>query len=54
MASYSSSSYSNSLYDLTGVYFDSTNQSASSSSVNLDELDSRYLIKVPEALYQII
>jgi hypothetical protein len=45
MASYSNSSYSNSFYDLTGVYFNSTNQSSSSSSVDLDVLDSRYLIK---------
>jgi hypothetical protein len=43
MASYSNSTYSNSLYDLTGVYFNSTNQS--SSSVDLDQLDARYLIK---------
>ena len=43
MASYSNSSYSNSFYDLTGVYFNSTNQS--SSSVDLDQLDARYLIK---------
>ena len=45
MASYSNSSYSNSFYDLTGIYFNSTNQSSSSSSVDLDVLDSRYLIK---------
>jgi hypothetical protein len=45
MASYSNSSYSNSFYDLTGVYFNSTNQSASSLSVDLDKLDARYLIK---------
>jgi len=43
MASYSNSSYSNSFYDLTGVYFNSTNQS--SSLVDLDQLDARYLIK---------
>ena len=43
MASYSNSTYSNSFYDLTGVYFNSTNQS--SSSVDLDQLDGRYLIK---------
>ena len=43
MASYSNSSYSNSFYDLTGVYFNSTNQS--SSLVDLDKLDARYLIK---------
>ena len=45
MASYSNSSYSNSFYDLTGVYFNSTNQNSSSLSVDLDVLDSRYLIK---------
>jgi hypothetical protein len=45
MASYSNSTYSNGFYDLTGVYFNSTNQSASSSSVDLDQLDARYLIK---------
>jgi hypothetical protein len=43
MASYSNSTYSNSFYDLTGVYFNSINQS--SSSVDLDQLDPRYLIK---------
>jgi hypothetical protein len=43
MASYSNSTYSNSFYDLTGVYFNSTNQS--SSSVDSDQLDARYLIK---------
>ena len=43
MASYSNSTYSNSFYDLTGVYFNSTNQS--SSLVDLDKLDARYLIK---------
>ena len=45
MASYSNSSYFNTFYDLTGVYFNSTNQSSSSSSVDLDKLDARYLIK---------
>jgi hypothetical protein len=45
MASYSTSSYSNSFYDLNEVYFNSTNQSASSSAVDLDLLDARYLIK---------
>ena len=45
MASYSNSTYSYSVYDLTGVYFNSTNQSSSSSSVGLDKLDTRYLIK---------
>jgi hypothetical protein len=45
MASYSNSSYSNSFYDLTGIYFNSTIQSASSSSIDLDVLDARYFIK---------
>jgi len=46
MASYSNSTYSNSLYDLNGVYFNSTSQSSgSTSSVDLDALDARYLIK---------
>ena len=45
MASYSNTTYSNSLYDLNGVYFDSTSQSNSSSAVDLDALDTRYLIK---------
>jgi hypothetical protein len=43
MASYSNSTYSNIFYDLTGVYFNSTNQS--SSFVDLDQLDLRYSIK---------
>ena len=43
MASYSNSSYSNSFYDLTGIYFNSASQS--SSYVDLDQLDARYLIK---------
>jgi hypothetical protein len=45
MASYSNSIYPNTFFDLTGVYFNSTNQSSSSSSVDLDKLDARYLIK---------
>ena len=45
MASYSNSTYSNSLYDLNGVYFNSTRQSSGSSAVDLDALDARYLIK---------
>ena len=45
MASYSNTTYSNSLYDLNGVYFNSTSQSNSSSAVDLDALDTRYLIK---------
>jgi hypothetical protein len=54
MASYSNSTYSNSFYDLTGVYFKSTNQS--SLSVDLDKLDARYLIKSSggTTVYQII
>ena len=43
MASYSNSSYSNSFYDLTGVYFNSTSQT--SSNIDIDELDTRYLQK---------
>jgi len=45
MASYYNSTYSNSVYDLTVVYFNSTNQSSSSTSIDLDKLDARYLIK---------
>jgi hypothetical protein len=45
MASYSNLSCPNSFNDLTGIYFNSTNQSSSSSSVDLDVLDSRYLTK---------
>jgi len=43
MASYSNSSYSNSFYDLTGVYFNSTSQT--SSNIDIDESDTRYLQK---------
>ena len=32
-------------FDLSGVYFNSTTQSSGSSSVDLDELDKRYLLK---------
>jgi hypothetical protein len=42
MASYSNSTYSNSFYDLTGVYFNPTS-SSSTSSINISELDARYL-----------
>jgi len=45
MASYSNTTYSNGIYDLNGVYFNSTSQSNSSSAVDLDALDTRYLIK---------
>jgi len=44
MVSYSGSSYTNDFFDLSGVYFNSTSQS-SSSAVDLDELDKRYLLK---------
>jgi len=44
MVSYSGSSYTNEFFDLSGVYFNSTSQS-SSSAVDLDELDKRYLLK---------
>ena len=43
MVSYSSSSYTNDFFDLSGVYFNSTSQS--SSSIDIDELDTRYLQK---------
>jgi len=43
MVSYSSSCYKNDFFDLTGVYFNSTSQS--SSSIEIDELDTRYLLK---------
>ena len=32
-------------FDLSGVYFNSTTQTSGSSSVDLDELDKRYLLK---------
>ena len=44
MVSYSNTSYTNDFFDLSGVYFNSTSQS-SSSAVDLDELDKRYLLK---------
>ena len=44
MVSYSDTSYTNDFFDLSGVYFNSTSQS-SSSAVDLDELDKRYLLK---------
>ena len=43
MVSYSSSSYTNDFFYLTGVYFNSTSQS--SSSIDIDELDTWYLQK---------
>ena len=45
MVSYTSSSYTTDFFDLSGVYFNSTTQSSGSSSVDLDELDKRYLLK---------
>jgi hypothetical protein len=44
MVSYSDTSYTNEFFDLSGVYFNSTSQS-SSSALDLDELDKRYLLK---------
>ena len=44
MVSYTSSSYTTDFFDLSGVYFNLT-QSSGSSSVDLDELDKRYLLK---------
>jgi len=44
MVSYSGSSYTNDFFDLSRVFFNSTSQS-SSSAVDLDELDARYLLK---------
>ena len=43
MVIYSSSSYTNDFFDLSGVYFNPTSQS--SSSIDIDELDTRYLQK---------
>ena len=43
MVSYSSSSFTNDFFDLSGVYFNSTSQS--SSSIDINELDTRYLQK---------
>jgi len=45
MVSYTSSSYTTDFFDLSGVYFNLTTQSSGSSSVDLDELDKRYLLK---------
>jgi len=45
MVSYSSSGYTNDFFDLSGIYFNSTSQGGGSSSVDLDELDRRYLLK---------
>ena len=45
MVSYSGSSYTNDFFDLSGFYFISTSQGGRSSSVDLDELDRRYLLK---------
>jgi len=45
MVSYSNSGYENDFFDVSEVYFNSTPQSSSSSAVDLDELDARYLLK---------
>jgi hypothetical protein len=45
MVSYSSSGYTNDFFDLSGIYFNSKSQGGDSSSVDLDELDRRYLLK---------
>ena len=43
MTSYNNTNYSNDFFDLTGIYFNSTSQT--SSNINIDELDIRYLQK---------
>ena len=43
MASYNNTNYSNDFFALRGVYFNSTSQT--SSNINIDELDIRYLQK---------
>ena len=45
MDSYSNTGYENDFFDVSDVYFNSTTQSSSSSAVDLDELDARYLLK---------
>ena len=45
MVSYSNTGYENDFFDVSEVYFNSTPQSSSSSAVDLDELDARYLLK---------
>jgi predicted nucleic acid-binding protein len=45
MVSYSNSGYTNDFFDVSGIYFNSTSQGGGSSSVDLDELDARYLQK---------
>jgi len=43
MASYNNSNYSNDFFNLSGIYFNSTSQT--NSSININELDIRYLQK---------
>ena len=45
MVSYSNSGYENDFFDVSDVYFNSTTQSSTSSTIDLDELDARYLQK---------
>ena len=46
MVSYSNTGYENDFFDVSDVYFNSTSQSSTSSSaIDLDELDARYLLK---------
>ena len=46
MVSYSNTGYENDFFDVSDVYFNSTSQSSTSSSaIDLDELDARYLQK---------
>jgi len=46
MVSYSNSGYESDFFDVSGIYFNSTTQSSTSSSdIDLDELDARYLLK---------
>jgi hypothetical protein len=46
MVSYSNTGYENDFFDVSDVYFNSTTQSSTSSSaIDLDELDARYLLK---------
>ena len=46
MVSYSNSRYESDFFDVSGIYFNSTTQSSTSSSdIDLDEFDARYLLK---------
>ena len=45
MVSYSNTGYENDFFDVSDVYFNSTTQSSTSSTIDLDELDARYLQK---------